>query len=101
LLRCDACGADEAIGFEEIGEPHLKYLKGLSVPYCMASSEHDQWVRENYEGEPITEKQYHLAVEDIAGACKCGGRFRFEAPVRCPECRSTEIEEGEFGLCYD
>jgi hypothetical protein len=101
LLRCDTCGANRAISFEEIGEPHLRYLKGLSVPYCGASSEHDQWVRENFEGEPINEEQYHQAVEEIAGGCTCGGRFRFNAPIRCPECRSEDIEQRELGLCYD
>ena len=28
LLRCDLCGDAKSISFEEIGEPHLRYLKG-------------------------------------------------------------------------
>ena len=101
LLRCDRCGEGRAIGFEEIGEPHLQYLKGLGGPYCGASSEADEIVRETYPGEPITEEQYHQAVERQAGNCDCGGRFVFDAPVRCPKCRSTDIEQGEILMMYD
>ena len=39
LLRCDRCGEDKCIGFDEIGEPHLQYFKGLPGPYCVVSSE--------------------------------------------------------------
>jgi hypothetical protein len=101
LLRCDRCGAGRTIGFEEIGEPHHQYLKGLGGPYCVASSEGDDLVRKSYPGEPMTEEQYHQAVEQQAGNCECGGRFAFDAPLRCPQCRSTDIEEGEILIMYD
>jgi hypothetical protein len=101
LLRCDRCGEGKSIGFEEIGEPHQQYLKGLRGPYCMASSEADEIVRESYPGEPITEEQYHQAVELLAGNCECGGRFAFDAPLRCPQCRSSDIEQGEILMMYD
>lgn len=103
LLHCDACGTERAIGFDEIGEPHLRYLKGLKVPYCMASAEHDRRVRETFPGEPMTEEEYHAAVEELCGTCDCGGHFRFDAPARCPRCHSTdrrEDPEGSF-ICYD
>lgn len=94
LLRCGTCGGERSIGFDEIGEPHLRYLKGLKVPYCMASAEHDRHVRENYPGEPMGEKDYHTAVEEICGQCDCGGRFRFDAPPRCPKCRRPYEKTG-------
>ncbi len=100
-LRCGTCGDDKGLSFEEIGEPHLRYLKGLKVPYCLASEEHDRDVRENYPGEPISEEEYHRQVEAIAGACHCGGHFRFKAPLRCPNCRSANVRKGKTLFCYD
>ena len=39
--------------------------------------------------------------EAAAGNCECGGNFRLDAPVRCPKCRSAEIDEGEVTVYYD
>ena len=69
--------------------------------YCIASSEHDKDVRENYAGEPLTEKEYDKAVEQFAGKCKCGGQFSLTAPVRCPKCKSDDIDLGEAMIMYD
>lgn len=101
LLRCEECGSTKDIGFDELGEIHLRYLKGLEAPYCIATSEHDEYVRENYDGEPLEEEEYESKVEEIAGKCKCGGQFRFDAKPRCPKCKSVEIEEGEVTVYYD
>lgn len=98
LLHCDSCGAEKSIGFDEIGEPHLRYLKGLKVPYCMASAEHDRQVRQKYPGEPMTEEEYHAAVEQICGSCDCGGQFRLDAPPRCPRCRTPYQKTGREGI---
>jgi len=103
LLRCDSCGEELPVEFNEIGEAHLKYLKELPGPYCVASSEFDRSVRENYPGEPLSEEEYHVIVEQIAGACSCGGSFKFDAPPRCPKCKSTELEYDPKGpsLLFD
>ena len=101
LLRCDRCGQYRSIDFDEIGEPHLQYLKGVGGPYCIDRSETDKTARESYPGEPITEEQYHQAVERIAGKCECEGQFRFDAPIRCPRCRSIRIEYGALDYMYD
>ncbi len=101
MLRCDTCGATKSIGFDKLGDLHLRYLKGLSGPYCVASADHDRAVRENFESEPIGREQYHAAVEKKFRRCKCGGRYRFDAPPRCPDCRSTDIVEGDVTMCYD
>ncbi len=103
LLHCDGCGAERSIGFEEIGEPHLRYLKGLNVPYAMATAEHDRRVQEHYPGEPISEEKYHRIVEDLCGECDCAGGFRFDAPPRCPECRSADYRKDPDGqeIFYD
>ena len=91
LLHCNKCGKEKSISFDKIGEPHLRYIKGLGTPYCIASSQHDEYIQKNYPGEPLSEKEYHKAVEKIGGKCKCGGLFRFNAPPRCPKCRSTKF----------
>jgi len=101
LLHCDRCGRERSISFDEIGEAHLKYLKGLEGPYAIATSAHDRYVRENYPGDPISEAEYRKVVEEIAGQCECGGRFRFDAPARCPRCKSDDIEAIGEVLMYD
>jgi predicted Zn-ribbon and HTH transcriptional regulator len=102
LLHCDACGKSKAMSFDEIGEPNLRYKKGLPGPYSVATSEFDKHVRENYPGEPLSEEEYHSIVEDMAGSCKCGGKYKFDAPPRCPKCKSDEFEDTkEDFVCYD
>jgi hypothetical protein len=101
LLRCDKCGKAKSIGFDRLGELHLRYLKGLAGPDCIASSEHDKYIREHADMEPISKVEYHKGVETIAGRCQCRGRYTFDAPPRCPKCRSTEFEEGKITVMYD
>ena len=101
LLRCDNCGRTKSIGFDTLGELHLRYLKGLPGPYCVGTSEHDKYVREQVDIQPISEEEYHRNVEKIAGKCECQGKYAFEAPPRCPICHSTRIKEGDITLFYD
>ena len=101
LLRCDRCGKAKQIGFDKIEDLHNRYLKGLKGPYAVATMAHDKWVRENCEGEPLSEEEYHKAIEEFAGSHRCRGKYRFDAPPRCPKCRSLNIEEGETMMCYD
>lgn len=37
----------------------------------------------------------------VLGTCKCGGKYRWGAPVRCPKCRSTNIKSSEGFMLYD
>jgi predicted Zn-ribbon and HTH transcriptional regulator len=103
LLRCDQCGKTKSIEFDELGELRLRYLKGLSGPYCMASAEHDKEVREHASVEPISEDDYYRGVEAMVKPCRCGGKYTFDAPPRCPECRSIHLEETgeEPSIYYD
>ena len=92
----------KSIGFDELGELHLRFLKGLRGPYCFASENPDKDIRENANVEPISEEEYNNGVEAFAGKCRCGGKFTFDAPPRCPKCRSTEFDEDDSQiLCYD
>jgi hypothetical protein len=93
LLHWDECGKSQSISFEKVGEPHLRYLKGLPGPYCIATREGDKDIRENYPGEPLPEAEYHVIVENLAGKCKCGGQFTFDASPRCPKCKSIRLRE--------
>jgi len=36
-------------------------------------------------------------AEKTARKCSCGGDFKYDAPARCPKCRSTDIETIENG----
>ena len=91
LLHCDQCGINKFVSFEELGEIHQRFLKGLDGPYSIVTSESDRFIQENYQGDPLSEEQYFLKIEDMAGNCECGGRFTFEADPRCPECRSLDF----------
>jgi|TARA_B100001964_G_C14221632_1_gene595553 DNA-directed RNA polymerase subunit M/transcription elongation factor TFIIS len=103
LLHCDSCSKTKSISFDEIGEPHLQYLKGLKGPYCTVTSERDKHVQDNYKGKALSEKKYYAAVEKIVGDCKCGGTFKFNAKPRCPKCKSLKFTEDENGevIHYD
>jgi len=101
LVCCDKCGKSKSIGFDELGELHIRYLKGLPGPYCVASAQHDENVRKNVPVEPISREEYHKGIEAIAGKCRCGGHYNLNAPARCPKCRSTRLEEGAITAVYD
>ncbi len=103
LLHCDRCGAEASVGFDEIPDIHAGYLKGSGVPYTVASAAQDEAIRDAYEGDALTEGEYHLAVEEHAGSCECRGHFRFAAPARCPQCasdKSTPVPGGSEAM-YD
>jgi hypothetical protein len=42
LLHCNKCGKEKSIGFKDLGEIHLRYVKGLPGPYCVASMDSDK-----------------------------------------------------------
>jgi hypothetical protein len=87
--------------FDELGEIHLRYLKGLPGPYCIGTAESDARVRREYPGDPFSKAEYEAAVEKMAGICSCGGEFKFKAPVRCPKCHSRSIAMGDITVHYD
>ncbi len=93
-LHCDKCGKLKIVDFDDLGEIHLRYLKGLDRPYCVATMGRDKFIQENYPGNPIDENEYHRLVEEFAGKCECGGKFTFDAQPRCPNCGSLEYEPG-------
>jgi len=101
LVRCEACGSTKSITFEELGLVHLRYLKGLTVPYAVVSMPLDTFVQEELPIEPLSGEDYRRAIDALAGDCSCRGKFTLGAPPRCPACRSTHIDEGEITIFYD
>jgi hypothetical protein len=89
-LRCDTCGASKVIGYEQIREPLSKYQHDLDVLDSLDSEEFNRAC-----------EAYHRAVETAVDKCSCGGRFSFAAPIRCPECRSSDIDLGKPRRLYD
>lgn len=89
LLHCDRCGAAASVGHGELGDIHLRFVKGLRTPYAVARAAVDRDIQANYPGEPLSRDEYHAAAEATLDPCSCGGRFRYAAPPRCPTCRST------------
>jgi len=103
LLHCNKCGKEKSIGFNELGEIHLRFIKGCGGPYCIASMESDKKIRETFPGEPLGEREYNKLVENFAANCDCGGKFKFSGNPRCPKCHSlkyTQDPNGDFFL-YD
>jgi hypothetical protein len=89
LLHCDACGKAKSVGHRELGDVHLRFIKGLDHPYALARAETDQRIQREYPGEPLSCSEYRAAAEATLDPCPCGGRFTYDAPPRCPDCRST------------
>ena len=100
LLHCDKCGREKIIRFRDLGELQMAFMKGMDFAYSSGSHEFDEKARE-FQGEPIDVEVYEQKVEEIAGKCRCRGHYQLEAKVRCPKCRSDEIENGITLVMYD
>ena len=89
-LHCDQCGRATNVGHRDLGDIHLRYVKGLGMPYAVARAAMDARIQAEYQGEPLSQDEYYAAAEATLDPCPCGGRFRYDAPPRCPTCRSTD-----------
>jgi hypothetical protein len=89
LLHCDTCGRTNSVSHKDLGDIHLRYVKGLGRPYAIARAEMDRRIQAEYPGEPLSRDEYRTAAEATLDPCPCGGQFRYDAPARCPACRST------------
>jgi transposase-like protein len=83
-VHCRACGADET---QVDGTVFAGYR-----PRCEECG-HARLVPWDSDGRPADQGQDALKtwISEQAGACSCGGRFSSAAPVRCGECRSTDV----------
>jgi hypothetical protein len=90
LLHCDTCGEGRIVSHEELADIHLRFVKGLPGPYAVTRMAMDRRIQAEFPGEPLTRDEYRAAAEATLGACACGGSFRYDAPTRCPDCRSMK-----------
>lgn len=89
LLHCDRCGRTQDVGHQDLGDIHLRFVKGLPGPYAVSRAAMDRRIQQEYPGEPLNRDEYHTAAEATLEPCECGGRFLYDAPPRCSTCRST------------
>ena len=105
LLHCDRCGRAQSVGHEELGDIHLRFVKGLPRPYTVGRTAMDRRIQREYPGEPLSRDEYHAAAEATFDPCLCGGSFRYGAPPRCPKCGSTseawETDPAASMMFYD
>ena len=103
LLHCARCGKAASVGHQELGDIHLRFVKGLKTPYALARAQMDRRIQREYPGEPLSRDGYHAAAEATLDPCPCGGRFSYAAPSRCPTCASTSEMWDETGptMFYD
>ncbi|MBN1785471.1 MAG: hypothetical protein JW825_00575 [Candidatus Methanofastidiosa archaeon] len=103
LLHCEECGKERSVDFKEIGDLHIRFVKGLPGPFCVASSEWDKTIQDLPDIEPLDEGSYQNLIVERLERCSCGGRFTFDAPPKCPRCGSKEFEKPEYGaiMHYD
>ena len=95
LLHCDTCGATKSVSHQELGDIHLGFVKGLPGPYAMARAAMDRRIQDEYPGQDAHAGRVPRGGRGDAQVCACGGRFRYDAPARCPGCRSTEDQWDE------
>ena len=93
MLRCEVCGSERAISYKEIGEPLLKLERELEAIEGLGDPDFAAFDR--------VREEYYRDVEASFGACECGGRRTFAAPLRCRACRSTDIDLGKPWRLYD
>ena len=80
----DISGETKPILFDEIADLHFRYLKGFPEPYSVVTSERDEWIKESYDGEPISEEEYNRGVEELPDAVIAGERLRWVYPLDAP-----------------
>jgi len=101
LLHCDKCGVEKSINFEALGEARLKYIKGLYTESSSFSKCEDNHIQDNKPGKSISEAEYYSEIENFAGKCYCGGKYKNYARARCPKCLSQDYVQNSIDLYYD
>jgi hypothetical protein len=99
LLHCDHCGAEHGINHDEIGNPYKRYCNSVEALFQFRRGRDENHIVKSIRNllsgvwYSVSTFQYNRAVEKKAGKCQCGGRFKFDAPPRCPGCLSHEFTE--------
>jgi len=77
LPRCLRCGQTKLVRWEDVLAP---VLTG-SDP-----------------GSADTPDEQTARIQELAGACDCGGTFAMDASVRCGDCRSSDVDLADWGI---
>lgn len=76
MLRCDRCGSPHFVGpDEELPQPKSVWTRILELSRLKKVARTDQ--------------------------CHCGGTYSADAPLRCIQCHSDDIEMGRITEHYD
>jgi hypothetical protein len=96
-LRCAECGRPLGVPKDEVEEPPGS---NVQLSQLVAEVEATPKPPKRSLGELVEELvargpspewiAWQQRVEATPPACACGGRYRFDAPSRCPQCRSAD-----------
>ena len=78
--RCADCGRAGLVSIEDVVEDETAQTDAPADPGESEAGDESAWSRRQRR------------VLELAGTCKCGGRFTADAPLRCPSCRSTDLD---------
>ena len=76
LPRCVQCGQSRAVSITDLVD---------SDPPGLQPAGREAW------------DLRYARMTQLAGPCACGGHFTLDAPIRCPGCRSLDIETTVVG----
>jgi predicted Zn-ribbon and HTH transcriptional regulator len=85
---------------DETGEPLEKLLQSSEQGSSQMATDRDKLIRLR-DAIAKGADDFDQSVQPIVGRCSCGGQFGLHAPVRCPVCKSSNIEQGETLMNYD
>ena len=121
LLRCGDCGETTDLendklfpcyrvfkGCEDLGRDveRIETPSGSELPEAIEAipdrpQTEPSRLEEHYSDKPDELKAdyqtFLQSIEHLAGRCACGGRFDPNAPMRCPQCRSSTVEKSLLG----
>lgn len=78
--RCADCGRAQLVPVEDVVEDEAEQTDASAGPGGHEADGESAWSRRQRR------------VLELAGTCTCGGRFTADAPLRCPSCRSTDLD---------
>lgn len=85
ILHCDVCGRSHGFAYRDMEDLFERFLAGPGF----GSRGRVSGVADADTG-PLSQEGYEAEVEARCSPCECGGRYRFETPIRCPRCGSLD-----------
>jgi len=60
-------------------------------------TEDDKIIMEKSIYRMIPPRRKSELLDELFGICECGGKFRYNSPIRCPKCHSTKLKRRKIG----